>query len=113
MRPRGSSNTLIKIDYDVIGQLAGVAGNTARAYSRRGLFDARDLESVLSWVNSRRQRQGLPLVGMPDAEVVSETANDTPLGSSLTDDPWSQFLRGLPVYIPTLGQYRSIYDYDM
>ncbi len=114
-RPKGSRNTLIRLDYDVIGDLAGVRGDTVKRYAQRGQFDPRDLEAVLRWINERRQRQGEPLIGLPDGDYQTASdddtaANDTPLASSLTDDPWSQFLRGLPVYIPTLGQYRSIYD---
>ena len=29
MRPKGSRNTLVKIDYDIIGRLAGISGGTA------------------------------------------------------------------------------------
>ena len=42
MRPKGSRNTLVKIDYDSIGALVGIRGNTARRYAQRGLFDPRD-----------------------------------------------------------------------
>jgi hypothetical protein len=53
-RPLGSRSTLMKIDYDVIGRLAGVRGDTARRYAQRRLYDPRDLDSLLSWVNRRR-----------------------------------------------------------
>ena len=57
MRPKGSRNTLVKIDYDIIGRLAGISGGTAKAYAQRGEYDSRDLSSLLSWVNSRRSVQ--------------------------------------------------------
>lgn len=63
MRQTGSRNKLITISYDVIGDLAGVAGNSARQYAHRGEYDPRDLDSVLTWVNSRRKRQGQPMIG--------------------------------------------------
>ena len=47
MRQTGSRNTLIRIDYDVIGQLAGIAGDTAKQYAHRGEYDPRNLENVL------------------------------------------------------------------
>ena len=106
-RPRGSRNRLVTLDYDGIGELVGIRGNPARRYAQRGEYDARDLDSLLRWINGRRQRLGLPMIGVPDGDnqVASDdtAANDTPLASSLTDDPWSQFLRGLPVSIPTVS----------
>ena len=109
-RPQGSRNRLVSLTYDTIAEMAGgITGDTARRYAQRGEYDARSLASVMEWINMRRAARGWPLIGLPDSGVVSETANDTPLASSLSD-PWSQFLRGLPVFIPPLGQYRSIYD---
>ncbi len=38
-RPKGSRNTLIRITYDTIGELAGgITGDTARQYSQHGEF---------------------------------------------------------------------------
>ena len=65
MRQKGSRNTLVKIDYDLIGELAGIAGGTAKQYAHRGEYDPRSLDSVLQWVNARRATKGLPLIGMP------------------------------------------------
>ena len=61
MRQTGSRNTLIRIDYDVIGQLAGIAGDTAKQYAHRGEYDPRNLENVLEWVNGRRVAKGVVL----------------------------------------------------
>lgn len=79
-RPKGSRNALIRITYDDIGRLAGIAGNTARQYAHRGQFDARNLGSLLKWVNARRQRLGLPMIGVPDGDnqVDAPTATSTP-----------------------------------
>ena len=60
MRPKGSRNTLVKIDYDVIGRLAGISGGTAKAYAQRGEYDSRDLSSLLSWVG-----QVIPATNLP------------------------------------------------
>ena len=70
MRQAGSRNRLITIDYDLIGHLAGIAGDTAKQYAHRGKYDPRDLDSVLAWVNSRRRREGLPMVGVPADQQV-------------------------------------------
>lgn len=64
-REKGSRNTLIPITYDTIGQLAGIAGNTARQYAHRGQYDPYSLKSVLEWLNRRRIRQGLWPIGLP------------------------------------------------
>jgi hypothetical protein len=44
MRQKGSRNTLVKIDYDLIGELAGIAGETAKQYAPRGEYDPRNLD---------------------------------------------------------------------
>jgi hypothetical protein len=44
MRQKGSRNTLVKIDYDLIGELAGIAGGTAKQYAHRGKYDPRNLD---------------------------------------------------------------------
>jgi hypothetical protein len=65
MRPKGSRNTLIRIDYDTIGRMAGISGDTAKQYAHRGEYDPRSLEGILQWVNSRRSVRGLPMIGVP------------------------------------------------
>ena len=75
MRQTGSRNRLITIDYDVIGDLAGIAGDTAKQYAHRGKYDPRDLQSVLRWINSRRAARGRPLIGQP-FEPVFEPDSD-------------------------------------
>ena len=113
-RPKGSRNRLVTLDYDVIGALVGIRGNTARRYAQRGEYDARSLASVMKWINRRRTARGWPLIGLPDGDnqVASDdtAANDTPLASSLTDDPWRRFLSGAEVYVRTIAEHRSIYD---
>ena len=97
-RPKGSRNALIRITYDTIGELAGgIAGDTARQYAHRGQFAPRDLDTVLAWVNTRRQRLGLPMIGVPDGdnqvasdddpEAVTSTPAPVEMGSLLAYDP--------------------------
>ena len=106
MRPKGSRNALIRITYDDIGRLVGVRGDTARRYAQRGLFDSRDLDSVLAWVNGRRAAQGLPLIGLPEGE--NQTASDgaaTPVEAA--EDIRVRVMPGGLVYDPTTGTYRD------
>lgn len=64
-RPKGSRTVLVRITYDTIGELAGIAGNTVRKYAQRRQFNPRDLDSALAWVNARRTAKGLPVIGLP------------------------------------------------
>lgn len=107
-RPVGSRNTLVKIDYDVIGRLAGIAGDTAKQYAQRGQFDSRDLDSLLTWVNARRGAKGLPPIGGLPADNASEAEahSDDDAPEAVT----SMFARtetGSPLsYDPRTGDYR-------
>jgi len=81
-RPKGSRTTLIAVNFDTLGRLSGLTGNTVRQYAQRGQFNPRDLESALTWVNDRRTAMGLPLIGLPTDEAVSDddtmVVNSTP-----------------------------------
>ena len=77
MRQVGSRNTLVKVDYDLIGDLAGIAGDTAKQYAHRGEYDSRCLDSVLRWVNGRRAAKGLSLIG-----------KRSPQGGARANLPW-------------------------
>ena len=100
MRQTGSRNVLVKVDYDLIGDLAGIAGDTAKQYAHRGEYDSRSLDSVLRWVNGRRSAKGLPLIGMP-----SETHPDARPDSTVPLIPVLQ--NGLLRYDPMTGSYQS------
>ena len=64
-RQKGSRNMLIRITYDDIGKLAGIAGDTARQYAQRGKFNQYSIQSVICWINRRRLRRGQRPIGMP------------------------------------------------
>ncbi len=106
-RPQGSRNALIRVSYDTIAQMAGgIRGNTARRYAQRGEYDARDLDSVLAWVNRRRAAQGLPLIGLPDGD--NQASDDTPTPAESPKDIKPAVLAGgLLVYDPVAGRYRG------
>ena len=101
-RPKGSRTVLVRITYDTIGELAGgIAGDTARQYAQRGQYDSRDLESVLRWVNARRTAKGLPLIGLPTDEAVSDDDSE-----AVTSTP-VPVQTGLLVYNPMTACYRE------
>ena len=87
-RPKGSRTVLVRITYDEIGRLAGIAGDTAKQYAQRGQFDSRDLDSLLTWVNARRTAKGLPLIGLP-----------TEVGEAVSDDDSEAVTRETPLFI--------------
>ena len=101
-RPRGARSTLIALNYDVIAELAGsITGDTARQYARRGEYDSRNLESVLCWINSRRRANGLPLIGLPTDEAVSDEDSE-----AVTSTP-TPVQTGLLNYNPMTACYRE------
>ena len=102
-RPKGSRNTLIAITYDTIGELAGgIAGDTARQYAHRGQYDPRDIDTVLAWVNTRRQRLGLPMIGVPDGDNQVDAYQHARTLTTLETGPL--------VYDPRRGCYREDLD---
>ena len=100
MRSKGSRNTLVKVDYDMIGDLAGIAGDTAKQYAHRGEYDPRNLESILRWINGRRAGRGLSLIGIP-SENVSEA--EPVFAVAFLPEPKNGQLR----YDPVTGSYRT------
>ena len=115
-RPQGSRNRLVSLTYDTIAEMAGgITGDTARRYAQRGLFDSRDLDSVLTWVNSRRRRQGKPLIGLPTDDAPQDhsdvTAADAPIQTSL---PPEDTIGHAPLcritYDPMTGGFRGCDD---
>ncbi len=113
-RPRGSRNRLVTLDYDSIGELAGVRGNTAKAYAHRGEYNSRNLTSVMEWINRRRAAQGLPLIGIPDGDtpaVSDDTAvNGTPVEALPLQGTGGRVLAGGLVYNPATGEFRGFDD---
>jgi len=115
-RPAGSRNRLVTLDYDSIGALVGIRGNTARRYAQRGLFDSRDLESILRWVNERRKRQGEPLIGLPTDDApqahsdVTAANTPTPVEASLPEDTRVRVMPGGLAYDPMTGGFRGCDD---
>jgi hypothetical protein len=106
MRNKGSRNALIKIDYDVIGRLAGIAGDTAKQYAHRGEYDSRCLDSLLRWVNGRRAAKRLSLIGLP-SENAAATENRSDGSSNMSPTPAPPPLDLSGGYDPLLGGYRS------
>ena len=106
MRNKGSRNALIKIDYDFIGQLAGIAGDSAKQYAHRGKYDSRSLDSVLRWVNGRRAAKGLHMIGLP-SENATDAENCSDDNSNMISTPAPPPLDLWGGYDPLLGGYRA------
>ncbi len=74
-RKKGTHNRLIIVTYQEIADWASLSVRTCQEYAYRGEFDQRSLESVLKWVNARRQAAGQPLIGIPTKQ---EGNDDSP-----------------------------------
>lgn len=107
-RPQGSRNRLVSLTYDSIAEMAGgIAAGTAKRYANRGEYDSGDLESILSWVNSRRQRRGETLIGMP--------TDDGPPADSDDETPtrWNAEMADMSGgYDPLAGGYQGSYSFE-
>ena len=98
-RPKGSRTTLIAVNFDTLGRLSGLTGNTVRQYAQRGQFNPRDLDSALAWVNARRTAKGLPLIGLP-----------TDVGEAVSDDDSEAVTWETPLSPPTRTSGGLFYD---
>ena len=56
------------LTYPVIAEMTDYSIHTIRGYAQQGLFDPDDIDGTLRWINARRLRLGLPMVGVPDGE---------------------------------------------
>lgn len=101
MRSKGSRNTLIRIDYDTIGRMAGVSGDTAKQYAHRGEYDPRNLDNLLQWVNGRRAVKGQPMIGVPQKN--GTVAKDYYSGVSVSPPDENRVF----YYDPLIAGYRS------
>ena len=82
----GKGNRLWVLTYGQIEAWTGLRLNSVRAYASRGEFDPRDIDSVLRWVNARRARRSLPLIGIPD-EFQPPISADSPTVENSTEKP--------------------------
>jgi len=62
-KPKGAEKRLCSLTYSMIAAWVGLPSRTVQQYASLGEFHARRIESVLQWVNKRRQVDGLPLIG--------------------------------------------------
>jgi hypothetical protein len=58
------------ITYSLLAEWSGLTLHTVRTYAARGHFEGKTVEELIAWANSRRAAAGLPLIGMPTAEVL-------------------------------------------
>tara|TARA_Y100000593_G_scaffold68386_1_gene125670 strand:- start:356 stop:709 length:354 start_codon:yes stop_codon:yes gene_type:complete len=62
-KPVGAEKRLVCVTYSTIASWVGLTKSTVVQYAHAGHFDSSDLESIIGWVNGRRAKLGLPLLG--------------------------------------------------
>ena len=87
------------LDYDCIGELVGVRGDTAKQYSQR------DLDSLMTWINARRTAKGLPQIGLP-ADNASEAEAHTDDAPEVVAYMFARTQTGLLSYDPLAADFR-------
>ena len=99
-RTVGAENRLWTLRYSQIAQWVGLTVSTVRSYAQRGQFRRGDIESVLTWVNRRRAKAGLPMIGMPQNPQQSD---------KIEPDTWVSVTELTPCpdtgYNPTTGDF--------
>jgi hypothetical protein len=96
----------VSLDYESIGELAGVRGNTARAYANRHEYNSRNLTSVMEWINRRRAARGLPLIGLPDGD--NQVSDDTATPVETAENIKPTAIEGGLTYDPAIGGFRGL-----
>ena len=65
------------ITYSCIAGWTGLKLGTIQSYGARGVFDPRDLEATLQWVNRRPAAKRLPPIGQANEEIPKKSELDT------------------------------------
>jgi len=90
-KPAGAQKKLCHLTYSQIAEWVGLAPRSVIQYASRGEFKSDDLESVLRWVNARRQVRGLPMIGVPTEtppeSTDSPTVENQPKSDRIADEP--------------------------
>ena len=63
------------LTYAQIAAWVELETSTVQTYAQRKVFDVHSLANTLCWVNRRRERAGLPLIGVPATEAPDPPAN--------------------------------------
>lgn len=66
MKTRGQKK-LISITYRQLAEWTGMHEGSIRNAVHQGRLDPADLDATIRWVNRRRKRKGLSLIGDPSA----------------------------------------------
>ncbi len=53
------------VTYEWVAEQSGLALSSVQSYGANGTFDKNDLDSTLAFINLRRLRRGLPMIGDP------------------------------------------------
>jgi hypothetical protein len=112
MRKTRGESRLCSVTYTQLSEWTLFSIGTLRNLQHKGLIDVRDLPSILAWVNARRARLGLPLIGQPDAEPqrTLEEPNPTTATYHTPELPYSPSTAaytypGCLHYNPNTGEY--------
>jgi len=97
-RKKGDEDRLWTLTYSQIAAWSGLKPSTVRSYCQRGDFDRASIESVLAWVNARRQARGLPMIGAPEEEPEEDIAEEEPVANIVIHAPPNP-------YNPLTGEY--------
>jgi len=75
----GSEERLWVLTYSQIAAWVHLAPRTVRSYASEGQFKRDSIESVLQWVNERRRRLGLDMIGQPgrNSGISRDSKRDT------------------------------------
>ena len=63
---------LATLTYALLAEWTGLALRTVQTYGSSGVFDPYSIDSALRFVNTRRQKAGLPLIGQPTQPPLEE-----------------------------------------
>lgn len=53
------------VTYEWVAEQSGLKVSSVQSYGAKGVFDRDDLDSTLAFINLRRLRRGLPMLGDP------------------------------------------------
>ncbi len=56
---------LATLTYAQLAEWSGLSLGTVQTYGSSRVFDPYSIDSALCWVNTRRRKLGLPLIGQP------------------------------------------------
>jgi hypothetical protein len=102
MRKARGESKLCSVTYTQLSEWTLLSVGALRNMQHAGVIDVRNLVGILTWVNRRRARLGLPMIGQPADDLPQRT-----LKIPDTDEPFilPYTCEGYPHYNPMTGDY--------